>query len=138
MKRKNVFRIILLSVLLAAFPLYASANTSSLLLFLPAILSPPPDESRNNAPEAFIDSADVKDGAITLQGHFKDDDNDPFVSAAWFLQNDKGITIYEFSGLEVNAVEMTDKGEISVIFIVTTGIGSRQKMSVSASTKISV
>lgn len=137
MKRKYVFRIILLSVLLAAFPLHATAS-SSFLLFLPAILSSPPDESRNNAPEAFINSAEVKDGAITLQGHFKDDDNDPFVSASWVLQNDKGVTIYEFSGLDVTAAEMTAKGEITVIFTVTTGTGSRQETSAPANTKINV
>ncbi|MCI5190628.1 MAG: hypothetical protein D3905_12765 [Candidatus Electrothrix sp. AS4_5] len=133
---KYLFRITLLSVLLAV-PVHATAS-SSFLLFLPAILSSPPDESRNNAPEALIDSAEVKDGAITLQGHFKDDDNDPFVSASWVLQNDKGITIYEFSGLEVTAAQMTDKGEITVIFIVTTGTGSRQKTSVPVSTKINI
>lgn len=133
----NAFKFVVLTIILLAVPVYATA-TSSILLFLPAILSSPPHEDKNSAPEVFIDAAEVKDSAITLQGHFKDDDNDPFVSAAWILQNDKGITIYEFSGLEVNALEMTDKGEITVIFTVTTGIGSRQKTSAPASAKISV
>ena len=125
-----------MSVLLAV-PVHGMAS-SSFILFLPAILSSPLDESRNNAPEALIDSAEVKDGAITLQGHFKDDDNDPFVSASWVLQNDKGVTIYEFSGLNVTATEMTAKGEITVVFTVTTGTGSRQETSAPANTKISV
>lgn len=133
----NAFRLILLIIILFAVPTYSAAS-SSILLFLPAILSSSSSESKNLPPEAFIDSVEVKDGAITLQGHFKDDDNDPFAAASWVLQNDKGIIIYEFSGLEVISAEMTAKGEITVIFTVTTGTGNRQKTSVPASTKISV
>ncbi|WPD22515.1 MAG: hypothetical protein SD837_20300 [Candidatus Electrothrix scaldis] len=129
-------KVILLFIVFAV-PAYAKAS-SSFLLFLPAIISSPLDESRNVAPKAFIDSVVVKDGTITLQGHFKDDDNDPFVSAAWIIQNDKGITLYEFSGLEITAADMVDKGEITVFFTVTTGEGVRQKISNPTSTKITV
>ncbi|MCI5212261.1 MAG: hypothetical protein D3910_26545 [Candidatus Electrothrix sp. ATG2] len=133
----NVFRVALLAIVVLAIPVNSTA-ASSIFLFLPAILSSSLDESKNSAPEAFIESAEVKGGTITLQGYFKDDDDDPFISAIWILQNDKGITIYEFSGLEINQAEMTAKGEITIVFTVTTGVGNRQKTSVPVSTKINI
>ncbi len=126
------------AVLLLGFSLLPtnSPATSSLLLSIPPIIARAGVPS--GAPEAFIDSTDVKDGTITLIGHFKDKEGDPLVSASWVLKDDKGNVLHEFSGLEVTDATMEAKGDITIVFTVTTGAGSDLKTSAPAVTKISV
>lgn len=121
----NILKITLLIILLTALPNQVIADPAvNFLLLLSSS-----DELKNSIPEAFIDSVDIKDESITLHGHFKDDDNDPFVNASWELQDLKGSTLYDFSGLDVINAEITYKGELIIVLRVTTGTGSRQKTS---------
>lgn len=113
-----------------------SLATSSLLLSIPPIIARAGVTA--GAPEAFIDSTDVKDGKISLIGHFKDKEGDPLVSASWVLKDEKGTILYEFSGLEVTDATMEAKGDITIVFTVTTGAGSDLKTSAPAVGKISV
>ncbi len=113
-----------------------SLAASNLLLSIPPIIARAGVPS--GVPEAFIDSTDVKDGAITLIGHFKDKEGDPLVSASWVLKDEKGTILYEFSSLEVTDATMEAKGNITIVFTVTTGDGSDLKTSAPAVTKISV
>ena len=122
--------------LLSMFMLLPTAvlADSSLLLSIPPIIA----RAGDGKPEAFIELADVKDGAITLKGYFKDKENDPLVSASWVVKSDKGIILYEFSGLEVTNAAMAAKGDITIVFTVTTGTGSDLKTSEPAVVKKTV
>ncbi len=123
----RLVEITLLVMLFFAVPIRATAG-SDLLLFLPPILASS-GSAKNSIPEAFIDTVDVRDEKITLAGHYKDDDGDPFVSALWIVQNDKGEMLYQFSEVTVTEQAMTEKGELTIIFTVTTGTGDRQRTS---------